>query len=224
MFSLFSKRHIALLSILLLNTIDCSLIARECCDFLLPKCNRMYVGVFGGGIYSNSTQVSQMGTALFLEAEGGPLAVEARGHAKGSGSGFGGVQIGYERSKCSYNICTGWMIAPAAELEAYWYSHTKKGHLNNSTDTDRLPEHDFLDSFPINAGVYLANAVFSVNNCWQLSPYIGVGVGATRICIHNATSIQVAPPEAGINHFNSEQNDASWAFAAQAKAGLRYKI
>ena len=44
-----------------------------------------------------------------------------------------------------------------------------------------------------------------------------------RHSISNATSIQVEPPEA-VNHFNSRTADSSWAFAAQAKAGLRYKL
>ncbi len=204
---------LALLSLLLMGS---SLIASEC--------NRVYVGLFGGGIYSNSTKMTQKGVALFAEDEGGPLAVEARGDTKGTGSGFGGVQIGYEWAKRPLEICSGWTIVPAAEIEAYWYSPTKKGDLFNTTDTDRLPEHDFLDTFPMNVGVYLANALLSLNNCWRLSPYIGLGVGATRISIHHATSLQLAPPEPGINHFNSDRNDASWAFAAQVKAGLRYNI
>jgi opacity protein-like surface antigen len=78
----------------------------------------------------------------------------------------------------------------------------------------------------MNAGVYLANAVFSLNTpCFgRFSPYVGVGIGATRLSIRNAKSLQVAPPERGINHFNSRRSDSSWAFAAQAKVGLRYSV
>jgi opacity protein-like surface antigen len=161
----------------------------------------------------------QMGTAFFTEAVGGPLAVYAKGHTKATSSGFGGVQLGYEWSK---NDSSEWAIAPAIELEGYWFQYTKKGHLINNTD--RLPEHDFLDSFHMNSGVYLANAVFSLNSCClgAFSPYVGAGVGATRISIKNATSLQTSPEEAGINHFNSRRNDSAWAFAAQIKAGLRY--
>ncbi|MFA6916141.1 MAG: outer membrane beta-barrel protein [Parachlamydiales bacterium] len=206
-----------------------SLMAWDCCDssecFDSCESNRMYIGAFGGGIYSNSTKISQMGTAYFTEAVGGPLAVYAQGPTKKTSSGFGGAQIGYEWSRSPLNIgCSDWSIASAVELEGYWYSYTKRGHLINPTD--RLPEHDFLDSFQMDAGVYLANAVFSLNNsCFRaFSPYVGGGIGATRISIRNATSLQTSPEEAGINHFNSKRSDSSWAFAAQAKAGLRYNV
>jgi len=231
MFNLFSKISLsALLTVVSLSVVN-SMAAGECYDFcetsscdLCEPSNRMYIGGFGGGIYSNSSKMTQQGTAFFTEDEGGPLAVIAEGHTKSTSAGFGGAQIGYEWSRPIG--CSGWTLAPALELEAYWYSHTKKGHLINSTDIDRLPEHDFLDTFKLNTGVYLANLVFSVNNpCFSgLTPYVGVGVGVTRISIKNADSLQVAPVEAGVNHFNSKRHDSTWAFAAQAKAGLRINI
>lgn len=231
MFHAHSKCCLALLSALFLNTMTSSLIAGENSQkgentqkSKHPRnCNRYYIGAFGGGIYSNSSKLSQMGTALFSEAEGGPLAVEARGHAKKTATGFGGVQAGYEWSKY-LDANSSWTVAPTAEAEAYWFSRHIKGHLRNATDTERLPEHDFVDSFHANAGVYLANFILSLNNTWRLSPYVGAGVGATRLSLHNADSSQVAPPEPGINHFNSSRHDSSWAFAAQVKAGLRYGI
>lgn len=224
MFNVFSKSRLsALCALLSLSALSSPLMAWECCES--SECNRIYVGVFGGGIDSNSTKVSQMGTAFFPEATGGPLAVYARGHTKKTSTGFGGAQIGYEWSQAPLNVAgSGWTIAPAVEVEAFWHSHTKKGHLINPTD--RLPEHDFADSFHMDAGVYLANALFSLNNsCFgAFSPYIGGGIGATRLSIRHATSTQTSPEELGINHFNSKRSDASWAFAAQAKAGLRYQV
>lgn len=221
---LFSKNCLsAILVVLSLTTINASLTACECCDAY--EDNRMYVGAFGGGIYSNDTHVSQQGTIFFLEAQGGPLAVNARGHAKENSSGLGGAQFGYEWTKCPMDLeGSGWTITPAVELEAFWYSQTKKGHLLNPTD--RLLEHDFLDTFPMDMGVYLANAVFSLNNPYfgPFSPYISGGVGATRLSIRNATSLQTAPPEAGINHFDSDRSDTTWTFAGQVKAGLRYNF
>lgn len=223
MFNLVSKSRLAaLLAILSLSAINSSLLAWDCCDPCdACKGNRMYVGAFGGGIYSDSTKLSQMGTAFFTEAQGGPLAVFAQGRAKKTSSGFGGAQIGYEWSQ---SPCSDWTIAPAAELEAFFYNNNKKGHLINPTT--RLPEHDFVDSFHMNASVLLVNAVFSLNNSclWGFSPYVGGGIGATRISIRKAKSLQVAPAELGINHFNSKRSDSSWAFAAQAKVGLRYNI
>lgn len=224
MFSLFSKsRLLGLLALLSLNTMNSSLIAWECCDS--SECNRIYVGAFGGGIYSNSTKLTQMGTAFFSEAVGGPLAVFAQGHTKKNSTGFGGAQIGYEWSQSpGCNGCSNWTLAPAAELEAYFFSHKKNGHFINPTD--RLPEHDFVNSFHMNTSVILANVVFSLNSSCLcgFSPYIGGGIGATHISLRNAKSLQVSPEEAGINHFNSKRNDSSWAFAAQAKAGLRYNF
>lgn len=223
MVNLFSRHLLALLALLSLNIMNSSLIAGEYGSS--SDSNRIYVGAFGGGLYSNSTKMYQMGTAFFTEAEGGPLAVYAQGPTDETSSGFGGAQIGYEWSKGPCNIrCSDWSLDPAVELEAFWYSHTKEGHLMNPTE--RLPEHDFLDSFNMNMGVYLINAVLSLNHsCFgAFSPYIGGGVGTTRISIRNATSLQTAPIEAGINHFNSEQRDSAWAFAAQVKAGLRYNF
>ena len=214
---------LSLLALLSLGVTNSSLSAQECCD----PCNssRLYIGAFGGGIYSDSTHAYQMGTAFFTEANGGPLAVYAHGDTKSTSAGFGGVQVGYELSQCPMNLgCSNFSISPAFEVEAFWYKHTKKGHLINTTD--RLPEHDFLDTFPMHTGVYLANVVLSFNtDCMGgFTPYIGGGIGAARISIKNADSLQTDPPEEDVNHFNSLRNDSSWAFAAQAKVGIRYNI
>lgn len=224
MYNLISKSMLsALLALVSVGAMNPSLMAQESCES--SECNRIYIGAFGGELYSNSTKISQMGTAFFPEATGGPLAVLAKGDTKKNSSGFGGAQIGYEWTQCPRYIgCSNWSLAPAAELEVYFYNHNKKGHLIN--DTNRLPEHDFKNSFHLNMSTCLVNAIFSLNNpCLRgFSPYIGGGIGATHICVRDAKSIQVSPKEAGINHFNSERNDSTWAFAAQAKAGIRYEI
>lgn len=216
------KRLSTLLALLSLTIMSSSLSAGNCYDSC--NCNRFYIGGFGGGLYSNSTQVIQTGTAFFTEAEGGPLAVDARGSTSKTSTGFGGVQLGYEWSRCPIRTgCSGWTLTPAAEIEAFFYSHTKDGALANPTT--RLEEHNFIDTLPMDMQVYLVNAVFSLNNscCGKLVPYFGGGIGPTNICIRNATSIQTDPAEA-VNHFNSNTNSSSWAFAAQVKLGLRYNI
>lgn len=224
MFNLFRKKGLsAALALLSLSAMSSSLIAWDCCEPC--SCNRLYIGGFGGGLYSNSNKISQLGTAFFTEAEGGPLAVIAEGHAKKKSFGFGGVQIGYEWSQCATNCgCSNWSLAPAGEIEAFFYSHKQKGHLINPTD--RLDEHDFADSFDLNASVILVNAVLSLNSScmYGFTPYFGGGIGATHLSARDAKSIQVEPEEPGINHFNSRRSDSSWAFAAQAKVGLRYNI
>lgn len=226
MFYLLSKGS-ALLA--LLCVMSSSLMAwDECCYSCPPSCppecktNRFYIGAFGGGIYSDSSKASQQGTAFFLEAQGGPLAVLAEGHFKRQSTGFGGVQVGYEFA--NNNNCSDWSIAPAAELEAYFFSHRQSGHFINQSG--RLDEHDFANSFRSNSSVILVNAVIGLNNsCWSsFTPYVGGGIGAANIRLNKADSLQVSPPEPGVNHFNSKRSDSSWAFAAQAKAGLRYNF
>ena len=230
MFNFFRKGYlIVLLTLVSLGAVTSSLMA--CCDpctNLMVCCdpctnNRMYIGGFGGGIYSNTNRVSQFGTAFFSELTSiGPLSVIAEGHLKKTSTGFGGAQIGYEWSKPR---CSGWSLATAGEVEVFFFKHKKKGHLINQT-VNGLPEHDFLDSFRMNSNVILVNAVFSINNdcLFGFTPYIGGGIGAARVSLHKADSFQLEPLEEGINHFNSKREDSSWAFAAQAKAGLRYNL
>lgn len=238
MFNFFRKNYFIVLSALLLLSNMSSLMADfgddyystccdpcnvTCCDV---SCNRLYIGGFGGGLYSdNHTRIIQRGTAFFPEAVGGPLAVDARGNTRHNSVGFGGVQVGYEWLECPLYIgCTDWSISPTAEFEALWYSHKKRGDLINPTA--RLPEHDFHNSFPMNVGVYLFNGIFSLHNCClgSFSPYVGGGIGAACISIRKARSTQISPAEPGINHFNSDRGDTSFTFAAQVKAGLRYNF
>ncbi len=214
-------RLAVLFAFLSLSAMNFSLTAWECCE--QPSCDRFYIGAFGGGIYSNSNRVTQYGTAFFSELTSiGPLPIIAEGHLNKTSTGFGGVQVGYEWSK---PLCSGWSLAPAGELEVFFFKHKKKGHLINQTVVG-LPEHDFADSFHMNSNVILANALLSINNdcLCGFSPYVGGGIGAARISLHKADSLQIEPVEAGVNHFNSNRNDSSWAFAAQAKAGLRYNF
>lgn len=223
MFSSFSKsRLLGLLALLTLSTVSAPASAWDSCDPCDP-CNsgRLYIGGFGGGLYSNSSSVRQLGTAFFSEELGGALAVSGKGKFKKESTGFGGVQVGYEFAN---NSCCDWSISTAAELEAYWFNNTRKGNLHNYLSESRLEEHDFRNSFKVNSGVYLANAVFSLNSSslCSFTPYVGVGIGATRLSFKNATSFQTNPAEPDVNHFNSLRNDTSWAFAAQAKVGLRY--
>lgn len=217
---MFKLARLAIFAFVSLIAANSSLMAWDCC--CEPSNSRFYIGAFGGGIYSDSCKVNQYGTAYFPEAVLGPLPIIAEGHLNKPSTGFGGVQIGYE---CSKPVCSGWSIAPAGELEAFFFSHKKKGHLVNRTVVG-LPEHDFHDSFHMDSSVILANLVLSLNNdcLCGFTPYVGGGIGASRVSINKADSLQVRPVEAGVNHFNSNRHDSNWAFAAQAKAGLRYNI
>lgn len=214
---------------LMLSAMSSSLVANQyfdqCCDPCADK-SRFYVGAFGGGVFScNTPRAYQYGTAFFPETSPpyiGPLAIIAEGNLNSNSTGYGGVQVGYEWSK---PMSSGWSIAPAGELEYFLFRQNKSGYLINQTLVG-LEEHDFNDSFRMSSNFILANAVISLNSdcLFGFSPYIGGGIGAARISLHNADSLQIEPVEAGINHFNSNPNDSTWSFAAQAKAGLRYNF
>ena len=190
---------------------------------LSPMINHIYVGIFGGGGYANSRNFRQQGTDFYEISEGGPLLINAQGSADRNSSGVGGVHLGYkgpewfpskERSQ--------WSIVPAAELEGYYLGVTSTGHLLNPTT--RFAEHMFVDSFPINTGIFLANAVFTLNPYYmnRIHPYVGVGLGTAIVSISGANSAQVNPAEPGINYFNSNPNASDWTIAAQAKTGIQF--
>lgn len=188
---------------------------------------RIYAGVFGGAGTSNKVDISQFGTAYYLEAAGGPLAVNSFGKTDRRTVGFVGGQVGYQWSEILLNsFNSAWTVAPAAELEGYYLGRSKfRGHdINN--DTVRLPEHDFKVTYPMSTGVFLTNAVLNLNlaNYARFHPYVGAGIGGAAIDITDAKSRQVAPPELGVNHYNSKTSDTESTFAAQAKAGLNVEL
>lgn len=219
MFNLLKKGHLSAVMALLTLSTTSSLAANDCCD-----CNRFYIGVFGGELFSNTSRLRQTGTAFFLEDAGGPLAIDARGDTNTTSPGFGGVQVGYAWTECPYRIgCSSWSVVTGVEAEAFFYSESRDGELINVAQ-DRLDEHDFHDSFDLHAGVYVGNLIFTLNSCClgKFSPYLGVGIGAAHLNARKADSFQFSPFEPGVNHFNSKRNDSDWVFAAQFKAGVGY--
>lgn len=191
----------------------------------LAQGSDFYVGAFGGGGYSNYNGITQTGTAFFDPSVGGALNVHATGNAQNKSAWFIGANAGYQFG--GWALCAGgnpWCLTPAAELEGYYLNSRIHGD-NLDNPTNRLPEHLFHDSFNIDMGVMLVNTVWSFKTpCSIIEPYIGGGVGAAIVSLSNADSLQLAPPEPGINHFNSNTSDSDWTFAAQAKAGLRFQI
>lgn len=189
---------------------------------------KFYVGLFGGGGSSNQFHVSQFGTAYYPEASGGPLAVDAFGHTNSRAGGFYGAQIGYQAPAIllysGSSIWTQWAIAPAFEIEGYIFSkRTYTADITN--DTPRLDAHEFVNTYPMERSVFLANAVFSFNNpCYLVHPYIGIGIGGAIVKISGADATQVDFLELGINHYNSNTSDTNSTFAGQIKAGLSYDI
>lgn len=193
-----------------------------CCQYNLSIPKGIYVGIFGGGGHSGDNNASQTGTAFFAPANGGPLAVNANGNTGGS-AGIAGMHIGYAWP--DYAMCKGgWNLTPAVELEGYYLRSNQEGDLLNPNA--RIPEHSFVDTFPMHTGVFLANAVWTLETPYtnKLYPYLGVGIGAAIISINGANSKQIHPPEPGINHFNSNTHSTDGTFAGQAKAGLRFNL
>lgn len=174
-----------------------------------------YLGGFGGWGF-NHFDVVQKGIAFYLSDKGGPLVVDSAGRTQSNGFGFGGLHIGYE-SLSEDDLS--WSFTPTVELEGYYFSQTKKVTLVNPTD--RLDFHEFVDTFPIRAGVLLTNFQLALTNDF-ITPYVGIGIGAGIVSIHKAFSEQTAFPEPGINHFNSNPNSFNWNFAAQIKTGLSF--
>jgi hypothetical protein len=176
-----------------------------------------YVGVFGGGGSRSGTDVSQFGTVFFVEAAGGPSAVDASGRTNSGGVGFGGAHLGYQWSYGAY-------VRPALEIEGFYLAGNQpRATLVNPTV--RLEEHAFDNTFPMRTTVLLANMVVGFNTPYQgITPYIGGGIGAANVSINGATSTQTDPAEPGINHFNGRPDSSAWTFAAQAKAGARLAL
>jgi len=185
---------------------------------------KFYIGAFGGGGSSYDFNASQLGTAFYTEAAGGPLAVNAFGQLNSKSTWFYGAQLGYQAPEIILNPSSQWTLGPAAELEGYSMSNNSfTGDLTNNTV--RLPEHDFLVSYPMSRTVVLVNAVLNFNNPRFLAhPYIGLGIGDALVRITGASSTQINPTEGGINHYNANNSDTNSTFAGQIKIGLSYDI
>lgn len=188
---------------------------------------KVYLGVFGGGGSSNRINISQYGTAFFEELLGGPLAVNAFGHTNSRNVGIFGGQLGYQwEDICLNSFSSSLNLGPAIELEGYYLGKSSFTAHDINNDTLRLSEHDFLVTYPLSTGVFLANMVLNFNsaNYSRWRPYVGVGIGAAVLSISNADSLQVAPLEADVNHYNGNPNDRVASFAAQPKVGLNFSF
>jgi len=90
-------------------------------------------------------------------------------------------------------------------------------------------EHRFANSMKLNGAVFMANGVFTYETHSMIKPYVGVGVGFAYLNMSSAQSLQTSPASGSyemagpvpVNHFNSNQEDSTFVFAAQTKLGLR---
>lgn len=194
----------------------------------IPASNNVYFSAFVGGGGLTGVYIKQQGTGFLADNLGGPIVVNAQGKMRTSSVWMVGGHAGYQgRFHPLNNVSSKWSIAPSSEIEGYYIGNSKlQGHdLNNSTSP--LPtEHDFLNTYPMDIGVFLINGVAHFKHDGQptLHPYIGLGFGAAILSISNATSIQTSPEEPGINHYNTGTHASNATFAAQPKIGLAYDL
>jgi hypothetical protein len=222
----FLRPTLCMLSLLLGSAVHAGTMGTESID--AP--GTIYIGAFGGAGSLSGTEMTQSGVSFYPEAAGGPLLVNAHGTSDSSSVWLVGGHLGYQWPsnifKTLNNINAKFTLTPATELEGYYIGGIKVRGDDINSETARLDEHDFLDTYPSSVGVFLVNAVLSVNasDFEQFHPYVGVGAGASVISISNASSIQLSPPEPGINHFNGKTDNTATSFAAQAKVGMNFNL
>lgn len=188
----------------------------------MARSGKLYAGVLGGGTVLARSDISQFGTAYFLESDGGALAVNALGTSKTSFAGVLGGHIGYAWSS---KIGTYLPVAPAVELEGYYVGGaTIKGHTSNYNI--RAYEQNFKVNYQLKTSVLLANVLLNSNSTviGVLKPYLGFGIGSAVTSISNAKSYQLNPVEPEFNHYNSKRSDQAVTFAVQTKLGVRYNL
>ncbi|MCS5707914.1 outer membrane beta-barrel protein [Candidatus Berkiella cookevillensis] len=186
---------------------------------------KFYLGAFGGGGSSNHFKASQFGTAFFPEAMGGPLSINAFGQLNSKKTAFLGFQLGYQAQEIPLNASSQWALGVAAELEGYFMNKRSFSGTLVNNNTVRLPEHDFMVSYPMKKSVFLVNAVLSFKKAnLPIHPYIGFGIGNAITKISDAYAMQINPPEADVNHYNTSISDTKSTFAGQLKLGLNYDI
>lgn len=187
----------------------------------------VYASIFGGGGKAESSSLSQMGTAFFTEAAGGPLAVNAFGKSNTSSTGLIGAQLGYQwKEKSLEQFNSKLSYSPATELEGYYLGKRTISGNDINNEIDRLAEHNFFTSYPTRTSVFLINGVLNIHHSSfeKFHPYVGMGFGAAVMSISGATSVQTSPKEIGINHYNSDGDSLVNAFAAQPKVGVSFNV
>jgi len=81
-----------------------------------------------------------------------------------------------------------------------------------STDENRASKSEWL---------FLANAYVDLGTWWNFTPFIGAGIGTTRIKISNFLDVCTTCPGGGVAFAD---DFAKWNFAWAAHAGVAYKV
>ncbi len=180
----------------------------------------IYLGILGGGGSASSASMRQQG-GFYLP---GPLhrrvAVDADGSGSSQNVAFGGLQAGYEWQRINLGQ-SAWGLKPAVELEGLYMG--KRSYSGGLPIDPQVLGTQYV-KLPMTTGVFLANAVFTLQTPYsdRIFPYVGAGIGVARVSIKGADSAN--PNEPGINHFDSNPDASDTAFAMQIKAGLRGQV
>lgn len=182
---------------------------------------KIYAEIFGGIGSSNQFEISQYGTVFFLEAEGGPLAVNVFDNTNDTSPGLYGANIGFQWPN---SMIAKWNLIPAIELEGY-YLGKSTFEISAQNSGTRMLDRDWQVSYPTNMAVLLTNAVLGLDyrQLGKFRPYVGIGLGSALVSISSATANVTSPAE-DLNHFGASSNDSSVTFAAQTKIGLQYNF
>jgi opacity protein-like surface antigen len=203
----------------LLSALIASIGASSCLAADTQNDQGAYIGLFGGLGTATATSLQQKGAVLINPPI--ILPIDAKG-STGSGThvSMGGAHIGYEWSRLDFGQSK-WGLKPAAELEGFY--------IGKHTPTGEMPVRPrFLGTqyvtVPMTAGVFLANAIFTIQTPYsnKVFPYLGLGAGVAVTSIKGSDSAN--PSEPGINHFNSDPDASSSSFAMQFKAGVKGEI
>lgn len=215
------KNHLSALGVCLLTLISVSANADTTTTPQVSSLsNSLYFGIFGGGGTFTTDSVEQSGVAYKAHT----LVVDANGTGSASSVGVLGGYVGYKWPALSLQRGSQWSLVPATEFEGYYLKGTQNAN-KLVNETELLPQHDFSTSYPMNNGVFLANAVLNFNHAdSKVHPYVGAGLGTAIVSITGATSTQTTPDEPGVNHYNSDPDASDWTFAAQSKIGVRYDV
>lgn len=179
-----------------------------------------YIGMFGGLGTAESASLQQRGAVLLPPGSPLPiLPVDAKGSTNSKGLAAGGIHVGYEWKR--WDLGSHWGLRPAAEMEGlYLGKHSPVGEM---PVMPRVLGTQYV-TIPMTAGVFLANAVFTLQTPLtdKVLPYVGVGIGMASLSIHGSDSAN--PSEPGINHFNSNPDASDSAFVFQLKLGLKSEV
>jgi opacity protein-like surface antigen len=139
-------------------------------------------------------------------------------------AGIFGVGVGYQFNNWFRADVTGQYRGRSNFKGSDVFTGSAYGLTYNAADNYNASKSELL---------FLANAYVDLGTWWCVTPFIGAGVGTSRVTISNftdsgVTNLQLAnPPYIGgppVSSFATASSGSKWNFAWAAHAGLAYKI